>query len=288
MQTKLATETRFTNYNSSITISYGESVNFNESTGAITLNSNGTLTQRNGTMDSWNSFFNSLENKCISKPCYIKAQNDSKIYFLPQGSTFEPTNYDSPLGNTFYRGYYGYDNDGSDQYAGTLSGADSGNFYVAEVITSEFVNQDASDWFYIRSANRDEYPDSGDVDGYEYQYLGVPFDNAVGAPKIATGSYVGTGTYGADNPCSLTFDFVPKLLIVSYSTFGIQPTQGYWNTGFLWFYRNERILMGESGRYTMFSLNGNTLSWYLDTTSSSGAIYQCNQSGITYNYIAIG
>ena len=81
---------------------------------------------------------------------------------------------------------------------------------------------------------------------------------------------------------------MPKLLIVSYSTSGIQPTQGYWNTGFLWFYRNERILMGESGRYTMFSLNGNTLSWYLDTTSSSGAIYQCNQSGITYNYIALG
>ena len=33
--------------------------------------------------------------------------------------------------------------------------------------------------------------------------------------RIATGSYVGTGTYGASNPCSLTFDFAPKLLIVA-------------------------------------------------------------------------
>ena len=33
--------------------------------------------------------------------------------------------------------------------------------------------------------------------------------------RIATGSYVGTGTYGALNPCSLTFDFAPKLLIVA-------------------------------------------------------------------------
>ena len=35
-----------------------------------------------------------------------------------------------------------------------------------------------------------------------------------GAVQIATGSYVGTGTYGADHPCSLTFDFVPKEVII--------------------------------------------------------------------------
>ena len=35
-----------------------------------------------------------------------------------------------------------------------------------------------------------------------------------GAVQIATGSYVGTGTYGADHPCSLTFDFLPKLICV--------------------------------------------------------------------------
>ena len=34
--------------------------------------------------------------------------------------------------------------------------------------------------------------------------------------KIQTGSYVGTGTYGADNPCSLTFDFEPTILWVYY------------------------------------------------------------------------
>ena len=33
--------------------------------------------------------------------------------------------------------------------------------------------------------------------------------------RIQTGSYVGTGTYGADNPCSLTFDFVPKFLCIN-------------------------------------------------------------------------
>ena len=34
-----------------------------------------------------------------------------------------------------------------------------------------------------------------------------------GFAKIQTGSYVGTGTYGASNPCSLTFDFTPKIFL---------------------------------------------------------------------------
>ena len=34
----------------------------------------------------------------------------------------------------------------------------------------------------------------------------------MGGAKIQTGSYVGTGTYGASNPCSLTFDFEPTLV----------------------------------------------------------------------------
>ena len=33
--------------------------------------------------------------------------------------------------------------------------------------------------------------------------------------RIATGSYVGTGTYGASNPCSLTFAFSPKVVFLS-------------------------------------------------------------------------
>ena len=32
-----------------------------------------------------------------------------------------------------------------------------------------------------------------------------------GFARIETGSYVGTGTYGASNPNTLTFGFVPKV-----------------------------------------------------------------------------
>ena len=37
----------------------------------------------------------------------------------------------------------------------------------------------------------------------------------MGAARIQTGSYVGTGTYGASNPCSLTFNFTPTFFQVA-------------------------------------------------------------------------
>ena len=40
----------------------------------------------------------------------------------------------------------------------------------------------------------------------------------MGNAKIAMGTYQGTGTYGVNNPNSLTFDFKPKLLIFLYKT----------------------------------------------------------------------
>ena len=43
--------------------------------------------------------------------------------------------------------------------------------------------------------------------------------------KIQTGSYIGTGTYGSNNPNTLTFDFEPKLLIVSGAVNGHTSTK---------------------------------------------------------------
>ena len=46
--------------------------------------------------------------------------------------------------------------------------------------------------------------------------------------RIESGSYVGTGTYGANNPCSLTFDFIPRFfMILGYSS----PSTTYYAYG---------------------------------------------------------
>lgn len=95
--------------------------------------------------------------------------------------------------------------------------------------------------------------------------------------RIATGSYVGTGTYGASNPCSLTFPFVPKFVAVSDTSGG--STASY-STTILWF--------GQIGNYEEleFSLSDTTLSWYKWYGSNPGD--QLNADGTTYRYWAIG
>ena len=55
--------------------------------------------------------------------------------------------------------------------------------------------------------------------------------------KIQTGSYVGTGTYGADNPCSLTFDFEPHYIIVANKSFNLYGYQ-YTPSGFYFWFDN--------------------------------------------------
>lgn len=89
----------------------------------------------------------------------------------------------------------------------------SGGIYYT-YITCQLVSIETYEPEYVHSSSRSAYPDSGEQGGYEYQYLGIPFENAATAPKIATGSYVGTGKYGSNNPNSLTFEFDPKLVLI--------------------------------------------------------------------------
>ena len=121
-------------------------------------------------------------------------------------------------------------------------------------------------------------------DVYSKSYIdSILKDNA----RIQAGSYVGTGTYGADNPCSLTFDFSPKVVVFNtkdpyYSVF-LAPILikglDYIN------YITSYITAKGNIRYkTLYPTWGNNfVNWYSD-----GATSQFNGNNITYNYIAIG
>ena len=137
----------------------------------------------------------------------------------------------------------------------------------------------AGETTYVHSTDQNAYPDSGVVDGYEYQYLGVPFQNAVTAPKIATGSYAGTGTYGSSNPNSLTFDFEPKLVLLSQNYnngIHVAPLIRGSNYAGVQNSANTTVLT--------VSWNGNSVYWY----SKDSAALQFNNSNRTYAYVAIG
>lgn len=100
--------------------------------------------------------------------------------------------------------------------------------------------------------------------------------------KIQTGSYVGTGTYGSSNPCSLTFDFEPKVLLVEPKGMTGGPPCITLVCGV----ELSQILIFENQRtFLQTTWSENTVSWY---TNSADAVSQLNGNGNLYHYCAIG
>lgn len=122
--------------------------------------------------------------------------------------------------------------------------------------------------------------------------------------RIATGSYVGTGTYGASNPCSLTFPFSPKVVFLSNDIawaedkrpgatstifagglpsiilMDIVPVEynTYWRTV---------IINNTDSRYYSYvkkDLAGRSISWYNEDDPDG----QQNYVNMTYHWMAIG
>lgn len=173
----------------------------------------------------------------------------------------------------------------------------------SSAVSTKFVDG-IGPWEYVQSNDRKAYPDSGIVEGVEYQYLGIPFANIVTAPTIVTGSYVGTGDYnsgtgwGSSNPTSLTFDFAPKLLIIGWqetldngffsSNLGERVTSdNYYSiyTGALTTqFKQYRGFGDPSGSYAKKSSDGKTITWY----ATGHANAQRNDRRYKYYYLAIG
>ena len=161
----------------------------------------------------------------------------------------------------------------------------------AQVVSKRFV-ETTEEWEYIQAPERNRYPDTGVVDSVEYRYFGIPFDNAVTAPRIATGNYTGTGTYGESNPNSITFNFEPKLVFMVAENNGTtySPYGNYSRYGVVPFYlmpQDYAMHWGFSGNesYAPYGKRkGNTMYWY----NTKGASYQYNASGNIYYWLAIG
>lgn len=159
-------------------------------------------------------------------------------------------------------------------------------YFGLRTVTAQKVESGYSD--YIFSTDRDAYPDSGIQNGYEYQYLGIPFENAREVPKIEVGSYLGTGTFLSSSPNTLTFPFTPIIWGVfrMVSTGGVDlslPNIILWDND----YKNMNVSMytrSDSTTTQFVTINGNSVSWY----SSSSGEHQLNANGTTYHYFAIG
>ena len=109
--------------------------------------------------------------------------------------------------------------------------------------------------------------------GITIEYLGKLGDKA----SVQVVSYVGTGTYGSSNPNSLTFDFVPKAIMVRDNEAGIRFLEAIYGMKFA-------VVKYSSGDSVSMIWNKKTVSWY----SAGDSYYQMNSSGTKYYAVAIG
>ena len=119
--------------------------------------------------------------------------------------------------------------------------------------------------------------------------------SALGFTKIQTGSYVGTGTYGVDNPNSLTFDFVPKFVIVTPDLVNSGDSQGYigifiYGVAFAQFFYNGASTGADDMNLIVSGWGTNTLKWY-NGDRLAGYRYQLNNTSAEgvkkYDYMGL-
>ena len=258
------------------TLEYSKSIAIDQTTGVVSLNNPATLTFSTASSAASKESCAAL---AALAPCYISGLygDPDAVYFLPVG-----TNYTT--GGNDARTTFCYTYSDGDYWA--YLNQNTGVSVPAYAVSSQVYNIPAGETTFVHSSDRNAYPDSGTVDGLTYTYLGIPFDNAVTAPKIATGSYTGTGTYGSDKKNSLTFDFIPKFFMCSLSTYGFQSGANGWVSGFIWAYGETETVMNPACNLHV-TQSGNTLSWYV-LANEGDASKQCNSAGRTYVYIAIG
>lgn len=237
-------------------------------------------------------------NETVQYSDSIHVENDGTIV-LDDPKTSVPANYDNrDAFNNAIKNYwkYGQWSDRSNVWYGGSPVTNWSNDYpnsftnLKQVIATK-TSENIGEWEFIQDTNRNAYPDSGNKDGFDYQYIGVPLDNAVTAPKIETGSYVGTGTYGTSNPNTLTFGFAPKLVLIydgstTYAMFFAFGIGGEYTLGgylLAW----EDSTSAKNNNYAR--INSNVLNWYASNTSATTAReLQLNVESRTYHYFAIG
>ena len=119
--------------------------------------------------------------------------------------------------------------------------------------------------------------------------------------RIQTGSYVGTGTYGANNPCSLTFDFEPNIVAIfaKHSEYGYGDALSLEDNFSATFIKDVTCSTMEwwsnsKVYYHVVSWANNKLSWYsfakdqYGQTSAGNSEAQLNKETVIYYYYAIG
>lgn len=131
------------------------------------------------------------------------------------------------------------------------------------------------------------------IGSQDYQIYGDHNASELGIAKVATGSYVGTGTGGADKPCTLTFPFKPKVVFISLA--GLDVNRCDATLPLVYGSKYGLVYSSTSANWSThstFPLNlvwsGNTLDWTFTLNSTSVEQRQLNILNEPYDWFAWG
>lgn len=106
--------------------------------------------------------------------------------------------------------------------------------------------------------------------------------------KLYSGQYTGTGTYGKNNPTSITFPFAPSIFFLPNQKHFSRANVFYGMLAISTFslstdYINVQTPGSSTTIYMKKSSDGKTITWYSESAGD-----QMNYSGLIYFYSAIG
>ena len=189
----------------------------------------------------------------FAQGCYIRGDQQKTTRQAYYGKNaylgFEP--YYNPDGSIGASEYYAY-------------------LYNVDVVTSTGRTREL-----VTSTDPNAHYD-GEVDAEGYTYTALEPITAF-VPRIATGSYKGTGTYGKSNPCSVALGFEPKVFIA-------RPTGATGGNTYIWIVGMTNMCAIATSGSSPVTVNENGISWY----NTSGAQEQLNNTNAGYNWFALG
>ena len=282
----------------SVTVYYSNSATANSS--GVSLSSPSSVTM---TINSGDSFNDSTPAEYdVIKGKYIRIGSNSTVYYVPNSS------------NLYYDEEWSVTSSGGVRHDADLLKVEvqrTGYAYSGSSVTYQ----------YLTSTDENAYPKSGTSGSWNYEYLGVPFENMLTpGMQFEVLQYTGTGGKGPSNKNKVTASFKPKIVFLGYyrervgnsSYFPTLENTGIreytWTTGWgsSWspahtifipegFYSSPKAIEADYGDYSTafwFQVSNNTISWWIggvtptSTTSGGSATYQYNTSGTTY-YVGV-
>lgn len=211
---------------------------------------------------------------------YLNSEG-AKLDYFPQGMGNSDTRiarFGTAPTEWWTRSPYTYPNNNSSVWYVTTSGSGSSDIFTSQYgLRPAFILPFDFPYTFYTDAGGNIYTEQ------EYQtILTDVLGNEISLPQyVESGSYVGTGTFGASNPNTLTFSFAPSFVWILMRENAARLVNDGTN---MLLFQGVSTAVGYNNTENIVTWSGTSVSWYGDYSIPH---YQMNIAGTQYDWIAV-